>query len=139
MGVPKCFPKCFPPSASPSASPSAQVLQATLNYETFNSAAGFGASAQLRQLDVLWYKSQSKNCEKVADKIEGVIGGSRHTIVPNRGNTLGVRDGIETGWFDHTVIVKDGRVYDALTGPDGLSIEDFKKAWDYQDDLDFGF
>ena len=36
-------------------------------------------------------------------------------------------------------IVKDGRVYDALTGPDGLSIEDFKKAWDYQDDLDFGF
>lgn len=32
------------------------------------------------------------------------------------------------GWTDH-VVVKGGRVYDALTGPAGQTIADYKARW----------
>lgn len=42
-------------------------------------------------------------------------------------------------WAHHTVVVKDGRVYDQFTGSEGLPIEEWKSLWDYTDEIDFGF
>jgi hypothetical protein len=43
------------------------------------------------------------------------------------------------GWAYHTVVVKDGMVYDAGTGSGGLPIDQFKAQFQYSDDIDFGF
>jgi hypothetical protein len=37
------------------------------------------------------------------------------------------------------VVVKDGMVYDALTGPTGMAISAYKQRWEYADALTFGF
>lgn len=37
------------------------------------------------------------------------------------------------------MVVRDGRVYDAMTGPNGMKIDDFKKQWEAADAIDFGF
>ena len=42
-------------------------------------------------------------------------------------------------WYNHEFVVKDGRVYDAFTGHQGLPINEYKKLWEYGDALDFGF
>src|SRR5262245_4385515 len=34
------------------------------------------------------------------------------------------------GWAYHEVVVKDGRVYDAFTGHQGLPIAEYKALWD---------
>jgi len=43
------------------------------------------------------------------------------------------------GWANHHVVVKDGMVYDALTGPNGMAISAYKQLWQYADVLNFGF
>ncbi|MFF4741571.1 hypothetical protein [Streptomyces sp. NPDC001268] len=42
-------------------------------------------------------------------------------------------------WTHHWVVKKDGRIYDGTTGPEGMDPEDFKKQWEYHEDIDFGF
>lgn len=42
-------------------------------------------------------------------------------------------------WFYHEVVVKDGRVYNTLTGPNGLPIDDSKNEWEHSDAINFGF
>ncbi|WP_329409367.1 polymorphic toxin-type HINT domain-containing protein [Streptomyces sp. NBC_00704] len=41
-------------------------------------------------------------------------------------------------WFHHTVVVRDGKVYDQWA-PKGIEIDKFKERFDYGDDIDFGF
>jgi len=43
------------------------------------------------------------------------------------------------GWNNHHVVVKDGMVYDALTGPNGMATSAYKQLWEYADVLNFGF
>jgi hypothetical protein len=43
------------------------------------------------------------------------------------------------GWSTHYVVVKDGMVYDAITGPNGMSASAYKQLWEYGDVIDFGF
>ena len=43
------------------------------------------------------------------------------------------------GWSVHYVVVKEGRVFDALTGPGGLSLSEYKALWQYADMINFGF
>jgi RHS repeat-associated protein len=88
-----------------------------------------------------WGKYCRNGCEAVADAIKSEIGGTIHRIVPGlpRGQQLGPRSGIKTEWHYHDVVVKDGRVYDAMTGPDGVSIKEFKAQWEWADDIKFGF
>lgn len=43
------------------------------------------------------------------------------------------------GWSSHQVVLKDGMVYDALTGPNGMPASTYKQMWEYRDILNFGF
>ncbi|MBL8892021.1 MAG: hypothetical protein JNL67_18745, partial [Planctomycetaceae bacterium] len=92
---------------------------------------------------VPWGKYMPNGCEEIAKKIQSAIGGTIHRIKPNSrvpgAGSLGPRSGMPTNWAHHEVVVKDGIVYDALTGPNGLSIADYKELWEYADDIDFGF
>jgi hypothetical protein len=91
--------------------------------------------------DVPWGTYCRTGCEHVAKRIQAAIGGEIHRIEPGLpgGRFLGPRGGTWTDWQYHEVVVKDGRVYDVLTGPDGLLISEFKKLWEYADDINFGF
>lgn len=52
---------------------------------------------------------------------------------------LGSRAGRDTEWAERVVVAKDGRVYYAMTGPNGMKIDEFKKQWEHADAIDFGF
>lgn len=45
---------------------------------------------------------------------------------------------LDETWFHHTVVVKDGKVYDQWH-PGGIGIGEHKTRFDYRDDIDFGF
>jgi RHS repeat-associated protein len=90
--------------------------------------------------DIPWGQYCESGCEDVANAIQNLIGGTIHTIVPRAGlPNLGLRNGQPTYWPFHKVVVKDGKVYDALTGRSGQTVSTFKRAWDYADDIIFGF
>jgi hypothetical protein len=76
-------------------------------------------------------------CEGVAKAIQSEIGGAVQQITPAAGRFLGqVRNAAgefvnpagakALGWSDHYVVVQGGRVFDALTGPQGLGISEYK-------------
>ena len=44
-----------------------------------------------------------------------------------------------SAWFEHHVVVKGGKVFDALTGPKGQAIKAYKARWQYSDALNWGF
>ena len=43
------------------------------------------------------------------------------------------------GWGHHEIVVKDGRVYDAFTGHQGMATDEYKSLWEYADAINFGF
>jgi hypothetical protein len=53
---------------------------------------------------------------------------------PHRGHTPG-----EFGWKYHKVVVREGRVYDAFTGFEGLPLEEYKALWQDRDAIAFDF
>lgn len=65
-------------------------------------------------------------------------------IKPKFGQSLGpVRvpgegGGTITEWFDHEAVIDGGRVFDDLTGPCGMTLEDYKRLFQCADDLQFG-
>jgi RHS repeat-associated protein len=94
-----------------------------------------------------------KGCEDTADAVQKAIGGEIKSISPRSPHAKflgGVKDidGAEfrnpagpdaLGWSHHRVVVKDGRVYDALTGPEGQAAADYKARWEYADGIEWGF
>lgn len=81
-------------------------------------------------------------CESVAKQIHGLIGGTVRRIVPGpgyEGLMLGEYRGTNPGWSYHEVVFKDGRVYDAFTGYEGIPAEDYKALWSSTDALALGF
>jgi hypothetical protein len=78
-------------------------------------------------------------CESVARQIQKQIGGEMKRITPPRGARLGPFGGKDWEWNYHEVVVKDGRVYDAFTGGQGLPIDKYKELWLYANGIDFGF
>lgn len=58
---------------------------------------------------------------------------TKSPIIPSIGNV----NGVASGWSWHAAAVKDGKVFDKLTGVKGLSIDAYKKLFDYADDLNF--
>jgi Pretoxin HINT domain len=88
--------------------------------------------------------ANSSGCEKAALEIQGHIGGDIKRIRPidPDATSLGLYRGHmpgEAGWSHHEVVVKDGRVYDAFTGHQGLPIEEYKALWSQRTGLNFGF
>lgn len=91
-------------------------------------------------------------CEGVARQIQQAVGGDIRVIRP-RGDApvlggvrnLGERSfrnpsgGIVRGWAEHHVVVRDGRVFDAFTGPEGEAIDVYKSRWEFPDAIHFGF
>jgi hypothetical protein len=79
-------------------------------------------------------------CENAARQIQRHVGGEIMRITPNPGaNSLGPYRGHATGWAHHEVVVSEGRVYDAFTGFQGMTIAEYKALWQYADALVFGF
>jgi hypothetical protein len=84
----------------------------------------------------------SFGCDDVALSIREEIGGEIGHIENLRGGReekLGGYRGSETRWYHHTVVVLNGRVYDAFTARLGLPIEQYKDLWEYRDDIQFDF
>lgn len=90
-----------------------------------------------------WLKKAStvaeipRGCEAVAKKIYNQIGGSFLEIRPKRGFVLGPVEGTESGWSHHVAVFKDGKVFDKITGSQGMDLEDYIKKFDYNTDLEF--
>jgi hypothetical protein len=90
-------------------------------------------------------------CSSAADAIQGQIGGTKYRIWPKADPILGPVGGaggvnytnpagsLGLGWRDHYVVVKDGRVYDLLTGPKGEAAEEYKKRFQYREYINFGW
>lgn len=72
-------------------------------------------------------------CEAVAKKISKDIGGKFLEITPK----LGRWKGVETGWFHHVSVVKNGKVFYKLTGKQGMKLDDYIKNFDDAEFLDF--
>ncbi len=90
--------------------------------------------------------NNSKNwngCEQFARDTQAKIGGDIYTIKPNSslpGNpTMGKYRGVNTGWYHHDVVVKDGIVFDAFGPKNGVPADEYKKLFEYYDVIDFGF
>ncbi|MER6301400.1 polymorphic toxin-type HINT domain-containing protein [Kitasatospora sp. NPDC001539] len=82
--------------------------------------------------------SGSNGCEDVARSIQQSIGGTRMRITDRYGApSLGKYRGQDSRWAHHDVVVKDDRVYDAWTGPDGEPMDAYRGQFEYGDDLNF--
>ncbi|MGL4514517.1 MAG: hypothetical protein ACRCT8_15620 [Lacipirellulaceae bacterium] len=82
-----------------------------------------------------WGTLPRHGCEAVARQIQGAIGGTimRITRPLNRAgqdSPLGTFNGTPTGWLWHEVVIKNGRVYDAINGRAGMKLEDYINAWE---------
>lgn len=84
-------------------------------------------------------------CEIIAQQVQAEIGGQFLNITPNtnlipEAQFLGevtYSQGTITGWTGHVAVVKDGMVFDAMTGPEGMPIEDYQNMFKYRDVLGF--
>jgi hypothetical protein len=94
-------------------------------------------------------KACQNGCEGVAQAIQKAFGGEIKVITgPSKflgsvrnsaGEFVNPAGNLAPGWRNHHVVVKDGRVYDALTGPNGMDASAYKQLWEYRDVLNFGF
>ncbi|CNG76713.1 Cell wall-associated polypeptide CWBP200 [Mycobacterium tuberculosis] len=64
-------------------------------------------------------------------------GGDQFPMGPYRPNGPGTPE-LGESWFHHTVVVKEGKVYDQWH-PKGIGIDEYKTRFDYGEDIDFGF
>lgn len=87
-----------------------------------------------------WPTQQGGNCKACAEQIQSQIGGDMVRITPRGGRVLGPSTNNPHGdWFDHWVVVRDGRVYDSFTGPRGMTPGQYKAQFEYNDAINFGF
>ncbi|NTX51806.1 RHS repeat-associated core domain-containing protein [Myxococcus sp. CA039A] len=90
-------------------------------------------------------------CEDVATEIQRRMGGDIKVITQPHGHGYlgGMRDpggiefknpaGHQPPWTFHVVVTKNGRVYDAFTGPAGEAFSAYKARWEFADVINFGF
>ncbi|MFC6568622.1 RHS repeat-associated core domain-containing protein [Actinoplanes utahensis] len=64
-------------------------------------------------------------------------GGDRFSMGPYRPKGPGTPE-LGESWFHHTVVLKEGKVYDQWH-KDGIGIDEYKQRFDYWEDMDFGF
>jgi hypothetical protein len=84
--------------------------------------------------------SSRSNCEACAREIQKLIGGNIVIIKPTPPDRLlGAYRGKNWGWYEHHVVVLNGRVYDNFTGGAGETISVYKSRWQYASVINFGF
>ncbi|MHA3946548.1 DUF6531 domain-containing protein [Cellulomonas bogoriensis] len=104
-------------------------------------AVTYGPGAQ-RAGQPSWPVQQGGNCTQCAQQIQRTMGGEIVTIKPNApgASVLGPSANNPAGnWTYHDVVVRNGRVYDSFTGPNGMPLDRFKSQFEYWDAIDFGF
>jgi hypothetical protein len=74
----------------------------------------------------------------VAANIQRQIGGEIKQIT-NSGAGMGKCRGQDTEWLSHTVVVKDGRVFDAFGDRYGVPIAEYKDLWQFKDIIEWPF
>lgn len=80
----------------------------------------------------------SSGCEDVAKKAVKSLGdGAQYLEITSKYNTLGKVAGHDSQWAHHVAAIKDGKVYDKLTGNEGLELEEYKKLFEYADEINF--
>ncbi|WP_437948975.1 FG-GAP-like repeat-containing protein [Sorangium sp. So ce296] len=127
----------------------AMVLGAVLSKLAGGAAGGVKIGGKAWEALEPGAKACRSGCEAVAQSIQRALGGEIKVItgpgrflgrVRNSGGTLVNPAGDKApGWSNHHVVVKDGVVYDALTGPNGMVASAYKQLWEYGDVLNFGF
>jgi hypothetical protein len=83
-------------------------------------------------------------CDEFAKEFIKANGGEAFTFSPPSGARVFADDAYALGpgeaWFHHTVVVKDGLVFDQFTGPGGMPIDVWKLQWgDLAGEINFGF
>jgi RHS repeat-associated protein len=79
-------------------------------------------------------------CEDIAAKVQKAIGGDFLQITPTEGKFLGpvnYSEGSINGWSYHVAVIKDGKVFDAMTGSSGMDLSKYKAMFEYSDALKF--
>jgi RHS repeat-associated protein len=84
-------------------------------------------------------------CEIIAQQVQAEIGGKFLNITPNTNLIPGASylgdvtysQGTISGWTAHVAVVQDGIVYDAMTGPTGMPIQDYQNMFQESDVLNF--
>ncbi|MFC8827583.1 Hint domain-containing protein [Streptomyces sp. NPDC057137] len=77
-------------------------------------------------------------CDEFADELQQRMGGEIWTLTPKAPfPALGDYKLAKESWGHHTVVVKNGRVYDQFTGGDGMPIDAWRRQWDWPDDHDW--
>jgi RHS repeat-associated protein len=80
-------------------------------------------------------------CDRWARSRQRQIGGEVKSFDKPEGTRAlgGYSGGPEEKWFYHTVLVKEGRVYDQFTPAQGEPISAWKERWEGNGVIDFGF
>ncbi|MBO3751978.1 hypothetical protein J5X84_38420 [Streptosporangiaceae bacterium NEAU-GS5] len=89
-----------------------------------------------------WPKQEGGNCYECAVQIYERIGGTIYKVTsPVRNGFLGDSKNNPAGapWAYHYVVVKDGRVYDGTTDPEGMTIAEYKAQFALAEYLNWGF
>ncbi|MFE7404063.1 ALF repeat-containing protein, partial [Streptomyces sp. NPDC057557] len=84
----------------------------------------------------------SFGCEACARRIRDSLGdGELRTIKPRPNTQLLLPNyrGKDSGWYNHVVLVLNGRVYDAWTARGGETVAEYKARWTRANEIDFGF
>jgi hypothetical protein len=81
----------------------------------------------------------AKEAAKNGGDVQSFTGpaGDKYPLGPYRPEGPGTPEVDET-WFHHTVVVRDGEVFDQWH-PHGVGIDEYQQMWDYSEDIDFGF
>lgn len=83
----------------------------------------------------LWFSSTMPDVMDFADVLQQEIGGEIWTLDPRAPfSALGDYKLANESWGHHTVVVKDGRMYDQFTGRDGMPMGEWEAQWDYPED-----
>ncbi|WP_395748832.1 RHS repeat-associated core domain-containing protein [Prosthecobacter sp.] len=81
------------------------------------------------------------NCVSDAAKIQNAIGGELLSITPQRSPQLGavnLPNGERlTGWYMHQAVLKNGNVFDRITGPKGMPMDKYKQMYEHADAINF--
>src|SRR5271168_2751754 len=98
-------------------------------------------SSGFRKKNPYTAKELSGGCERAAERIEKTIGGEIIHIAPPDEKRMWLGPvhppggGTITDWRIHRAVRIGDRIYDKMTGPNGLALDEYKLLFDYWDEF----